>query len=81
MILLFKYRLSSLTSLHSTDIQLAYRHMARVQMEFHRAEQGVHLLVLGDTGRHSQVLFGCLHANLLLFHKVTAAESGADHED
>ena len=77
---MFKYRLTSLTS-QSLNILLSYSHVARVQMEFHRAEQGVHLFVLSDAGRHLQVLFGLLHANLLLLHLVHAADGGAGKED
>ena len=77
---MFKYRLTSLTS-QSLNILLSYSHVARVQMEFHRAEQGVHLFILSDTGRHIQVLFSLLHAHLLLLHLVHAADGGAGHED
>ena len=50
-------------------------------MEFHCAEQGVHLLVLSDTGRQRQVLFGFLYPKLLLLHHVAAAERASGHED
>ena len=73
--LLFKYRVSSLASLHSKNILLANTHMARGQMEFHRAEQGVRLLVLNDSGRLLHALLSLFKALFLPFNHVTAAQS------